>query len=389
MFTRREFLHASSLLALAPAVPLFVARTARAAVADKDRRLLVVVQLDGGNDALNTVVPFADPLYEKLRPRLKLADKDLTRLSETVGLHPSLKGLDPLLQAGHLAIVPGVGYPNPSRSHMESTAIWHTARFDPTERKGYGWIGRALDVQRGTSFAIGGAVPGALGGRRSTAVALGRADDVLFADPETSQRALGPEVEDELLAFVRRQAVDAQRTAEQLTKLTRTDDSGRYPGTPLAERLRLIGRFLKLGLGARVFYTFQSGYDTHATQSFTHANLLSEFAGAVTALFADLKEAKVAEQVTLLAFSEFGRTIQENGSGGTDHGTAGAVFLAGHGVRGGIVGAMPSLTDLVDGEPKATTDFRAVYAAVLEDWLGLPAEEVLGGKFGRPALFAS
>src|SRR5438477_3538525 len=128
MFNRREFLQASSLLALAPAVPLFIARTARAALPDKDRRVLVVVQLDGGNDALNTVVPFADPTYEKLRPKLKVAKNTLVKVSDTVGLHSALRPLDKLLQAGHLAVIPGVGYPNPNRSHFESMATWHTAR---------------------------------------------------------------------------------------------------------------------------------------------------------------------------------------------------------------------------------------------------------------------
>src|SRR5207302_338842 len=158
--------------------------------------------------------------------------------------------------------------------------------------------------------------------------------------------------------------------ADRLAKLAGGEDSGRYPGGALAERLKLIARLLKTDLGVRVFYTTQGGYDTHASQQFTHANLLSQLAGAVAAFFEDLKEAKLADRVTLLTFSEFGRTIKENGSAGTDHGTAGAVFVAGPSVQGGVVGMMPSLTDLVGGEPKMTTDFRGVYAAVLESWLG-------------------
>src|SRR5947209_2981316 len=189
MLTRRDFLKASSLLALAPTVPVFLARTAAAAPAATDRRVLVVVQLDGGNDALNTVVPHADPNYEKLRPKLKVAKRNLVRLTDTLGLHPSLKPLDPLLQAGQLAVVPGVGYPNPNRSHFESMAIWHTARFDPDDRKGYGWLGRALDPRGGLSYAVGGAVPGALRGRRSAAVSLNRVEDVLLADPAAAKRA--------------------------------------------------------------------------------------------------------------------------------------------------------------------------------------------------------
>jgi uncharacterized protein (DUF1501 family) len=389
MLTRRDFLRSSSLLALAPTVPLFVARTARAAAPDRDRRALVVVQLDGGNDALNTAVPFADPTYARLRPTLKLDKKSLVRLSDSVGLHPSLKPLDPLLQAAQLTVIPGVGYPNPNRSHFESMAIWHTARFDPEERQGYGWLGRALDARAGTSFMVGGAVPRALRGRRSTAVSMGRIEDVLLADPAAARQAVGPAPADDLLAFVHRQAVEANTAACRLARLTGADNGGRYPGDGLAERLKLIARLLKTDFGARVYYTTQGGYDTHAGQSFTHSNLLSQFAGAVAAFFDDLKAAKLADRVALLAFSEFGRTIKENGSAGTDHGTAGVVFLAGPGIRGGLAGTVPSLTDLEGGEPKMSTDFRAVYAGVLEGWLGLPSRDVLGGSFTRPGLFRS
>jgi uncharacterized protein (DUF1501 family) len=380
MLTRRGFVK-SSLLTLGSTVPLFVARTARAAATDKDRRVLVVIQLDGGNDALNTVVPHADPNYEKLRPKLKLDRKKLVPVSDGLGLHPSLKPLDKLLQAGHLAIVPGVGYPNPNRSHFESMAIWQTARLDPEDRKGYGWVGRALDPRGETGYVVGGSVPRAMRGRRSTAVALNRVEEVLLADAASAKPTVGSETQDDLLAFVRRQAIDAHAAADRFAQLAGGEDGGRYPETKLAGRLKLVARLLKADLGTRVFYTTQGGYDTHASQAFPHANLLSELAGAVAAFFEDLKAARLAERVTLLTFSEFGRTIKENGSGGTDHGTAGCVFLAGPGVKGGLGGTLSSLTDLEKGEPKMTTDFRRLYATVLDRWLGCPAELVLGGQF--------
>jgi uncharacterized protein (DUF1501 family) len=182
---------------------------------------------------------------------------------------------------------------------------------------------------------------------------------------------------------VRRQAIDAHAAADKVARLVGGDNGARYPATGLAGRLKLVARLLKSDLGARVFYTLQAGYDTHAGQAYTHANLLSEFAGAVAAFFDDMAEAKLSERVVLLAFSEFGRTNKENGSAGTDHGTAGVVFVAGREARGGVAGTMPSLTDLDGGEPKMTTDFRGVYTAVLEDWLGLPARDVLGGRFER------
>ena len=389
MLTRRSFLRSSSLLALSPTVPLFVARSLQGVAPDNAARVLVVVEQDGGNDALNTVVPYADPNYAKLRPRLKLDPKAVFRLDDSVGLHPSLRPLAKLFEAGQLAVLPGVGHPNvaASRSHFESVAIWHTASLDRDDHKGYGWLGRALDPSAGNLFSVGVNVPTALRGRRSSAVAFNRIEEVLLSDPLAAKHSIGPEGGGDLLAFVRRQAVDAHAATGKLAKLAGEKSGPSYPQTALADRLKLVSRLLKADVGARVFYTQQSGYDTHARQSFAHASLLGEFAGAVAAFFADLKESKLAERVTLVTFSEFGRTIKENGSAGTDHGTAGAMFLAGPSVKGGVLGRMPSLTDLVGGEPKATTDFRGVYAALVGTWLGIPAEGVLGGRFGPVSIF--
>jgi uncharacterized protein (DUF1501 family) len=381
MLTRRSFLKASSLLAFAPTLPAFLAKTARAADPGRDARILVVVQLDGGNDALNSIVPYADPEYAKLRPTLKISAKDVVKINDLVGLHPSLAPLGGLLEKGRLAVLPGVTYPNPNRSHFESMAIWHTAKFDPEERKGYGWLGRALDAASGNSVLVGsGAVPGSLRGRRSATVSLARTEDLVLADPVLAKLAVGADKKGDLLDFVRRQAVEGNAAAEKMAGLARGSDAT-YPATALGERLRLAAGFLKADLGARVFYTLHGGYDTHAAQNFPHANLLREFSTAVQAFFNDLDQAKLSERVLLLAFSEFGRTIKENGSGGTDHGTTGCVFVAGPKVKAGLVGTMPSLTQLEGGEPKMTTDFRSVYATILDQWLICPSEQVLGGKF--------
>jgi uncharacterized protein (DUF1501 family) len=381
MLTRRAFLKSTSLLALAPTLPVFLARTGRAADPVKAAPVLVVVQLDGGNDALNTVVPHADPEYAKLRPTLKIAAKELVKVNDSVGLHPSLKPLDELLQKGRLAVIPGVTYPNPNRSHFRSMAIWQTAKFDPEDHQGYGWLGRALDAGGGNSALVGaGTVPTALRARRSVALSLTRPDDLLLNDVAAAKQALGADAKDDLLAFVRRQAADGYGAAEKMAAQARASDAV-YPATRLAERLRLAAGLLKSDLGARVFYTVQGSYDTHASQTFNHASLLREFGDAVKAFFADLDQAKLSDRVVLLAFSEFGRTIKENGSAGTDHGTAGCVFVAGGAVKGGLVGTMPSLTDLEQGEPKMTTDFRGIYATVLDKWLNCPSEPILGAKF--------
>jgi uncharacterized protein (DUF1501 family) len=393
MLSRRDFLKHSSLLALAPTIPGFLTRTARAAVPERDGRVLVVLELNGGNDGINTVVPFADEGYAKHRQTLRLAKDRLIKVNDQVGLHPSLREFGKLLDAGQLVIAQGVSYPNPSRSHFQSMATWHTARLDPEEHKGPGWLGRGLDAAgKGTSALLvgSGPPPMAIRGRRSSASALERIEDFTLAAGADPRKALmREEPTDDLAAFVRRSMLDAYATADRLQQITGGTEDARYPQSGLATRLRLIARLLKVGVDTRVFYTLQSGYDTHSAQLFTHSNLLFELSGALRAFLDDLAAAKLADRVVVLLFSEFGRTVRENGSGGTDHGTAAPVFLAGPGIQGGLVGVMPSLLDLdpKHGDLRRSLDFRQVYATVLEDWLGLPAEAALDGTFDRLPLF--
>jgi uncharacterized protein (DUF1501 family) len=397
MSTRRGFLGAalsgSSLIALAPTVPGFLARTARAAAPGRDRRVLVVVELNGGNDGINTVVPFADEGYAKHRKTLRLAKDRLIRVNDQVGLHPSLRGFGKLLEAGQLVIAQGVGYPNPNRSHFQSMATWHTSRLDPEEHKGPGWLGRALDEAGGTapSVQVGTDPPSvAIRGRRSIATTIARIEDLALdagSDPRKALRGSRPG--DETAAFVRRSMLDAYAAADQTRQLALRRDEARYPQSGLASRLRLIAQLLKGGMETRVFYTLQSGFDTHIAQLFAHSNLLLELSEALKAFLDDLAAAKLADRVAVLLFSEFGRTVKENGSAGTDHGTSGPVFLAGPSVKGGLVGATPSLLDPdpKHGDLRTVTDFRRIYAGVLEDWLGLPARSALGGDFERLPLF--
>jgi uncharacterized protein (DUF1501 family) len=276
-------------------------------------------------------------------------------------------------------------------------AIWHTARLDAEEHVGLGWLGQALDSGARTTagaaaMLVGsGPPPVAIRGRRAVASALARLED--FAPPggPAFRKSLpAEESTDDLAAFVRRSMVDAHATADRLAATAKAGSGdASYPGSALAGRLRLIARLLKAGLGARVYYTLQPGYDTHAEQLFTHSSLLFELAGAVKAFLDDLKAAKLADRVCVLLFSEFGRTVKENGSAGTDHGTAAPVFLAGPSVKGGLVGTTPSLTELnpKHGDLTVGLDFRRVYATVLEDWLGLPARTALAGAFERLPLF--
>jgi uncharacterized protein (DUF1501 family) len=396
MFSRRDFLKTSTLLALAPTVPQFLAQTARAAKVQPDSRVLVVIQLDGGNDGINTVVPFADEGYAKHRKTLRLSKDRLIKINSQVGLHPSLAAAGKLLEAGQLAIVPGVSYPNPSRSHFRSMAIWQSARLDPEEHGGLGWLGRALDEDSSAGatgcFLIGsGPPPVALRGRRSVASALENPEDFMLSDDADPQRVLFPrEPTDDLTAFVERSMLDAYATADRVAQVARTKDAGaRYPESGLGHRLQLIARLLKAGFGTRVYYTLQGSYDTHSAQLQTHSQLLFELATALKAFLDDLAASRMADRVAVLLFSEFGRTVAENGSAGTDHGTSGPVFLAGAGIKAGMVGTMPSLLDLDPkaGDLRTCVDFRQVYAAVLENWLGLAAKPALGGAFQPLPLF--
>ncbi len=395
MLNRRSFLQSSPLIALSSGVPQFLLRSAAAEhltsaekSTDKDARVLVVIEMDGGNDLLNTIVPFADATYASLRPNLKLDPARLVKLNDSLGLHYALRPLVRLWQAGQLAAIPGIGYPNPNRSHFESMAIWQSARFDPEDRPGYGWLGQALDPSAGNLFSLGDVVPAALRGRRSSATACKRLTEVLLEDQATTKAGLGPQPAEDLSAFLWRQSTGALDAANRLAALAGESSGANYPQTELGERLKLVARLLKANVGARVFYTQQTGYDTHSQQFYAHARLLGEFAEAVAAFFADLAQAKLADRVALFSFSEFGRTIRENGSAGTDHGTAGASFVAGPKVKGGVLSAMPSLTDLESKEPKMTIDFRSVYASLLEDWLGLAPVD-LGGTFKPAPLFRS
>jgi uncharacterized protein (DUF1501 family) len=399
MITRRDFLKTgSTLIALAPTVPGFLAQTARAARPAKDGRILVVVQLDGGNDGINTVVPFKDEGYAKHRRLLRLPPAQLVKVSAEVGLHPALADAGRLLDAGRLTVVQGVGYPNPNRSHFESMAVWQTARLDADQRDGRGWLGRALDGARqpaggvpASVFVGVGPFPVALRGRRSLASGLTRPEDFLLA-PEANPKpaTLDPGPASDLAAFVQRAALDAYATAGRMAEIARAKDApSRYPATRLAERLQLVARLIKADVGTRVFYVSQSGYDTHAGQEATHRALLGELAGGLKAFLDDLAAAGLADRVAVLSFSEFGRTVRENSSGGTDHGTAGPVFLAGPQLPQAVVGQTPSLVELdrKHGDLKVGSDFRRVYATMLEDWLGLSAEPVLGAAFERLPLF--
>jgi uncharacterized protein (DUF1501 family) len=376
------------MVSLAPLVPGFLNQTAAAAAAERDGRVLVVVQLDGGNDGINTVVPYQDEAYGRYRKVLKLDPDKVCKLSGGVGLHPSMRRMADLAQDGRMAIVQGVGYPNPDRSHFSSMAVWQTGRL---ERDGNGWLGRALDAKAskiegaGAVYVGDRSLPPALVGRRTVTASFADASDLELTLPVSRGSAVAGTGQEDLAAFVGKTVTSAYATAAELSAATErgTDASAKYPASALGKQMGLVSRSIKAGAQARVYYLIQPNYDTHALQLPAQAELLGELSRAVRAFLDDLANAKLAGRVVLMAFSEFGRRPAENDSLGTDHGTAGPVFVAGSPVRGGLVGATPKLGELVDGDLKWSTDFRSVYASLIDGWLGLDADTVLGSRFER------
>lgn len=379
---RRSFLQNASLISLAPSVPAFLPR-ANAGLNRKDNngKILVVLQLSGGNDGLNTVIPFADERYAKHRPKLKIANDRVIKVNDSIGLHPQLKPMAELLDDGRLSIVQGVGYPNPNRSHFESMDIWHTARLKKGDRTGHGWLGRMIDANRKPAedtspdavFVGDSEIPVALRGRRANSISLNSENELrLFASvaqPKTSSS------DDDLTSFIRQTVDSSYIAAKQFAENAPVAGDSSYPNSRLGRKLQLLSRMIKLGGSTQIFYVSQGGYDTHSDQLGRHDNLLRELSRGVAAFMEDMQNSKLADRVLMLSFSEFGRRVTENASVGTDHGTAGPVFVAGPVSNPGLIGSHPSLDDLDQGDLKMTTDFRSIYANVLSKWLhtdGLP-----------------
>jgi uncharacterized protein (DUF1501 family) len=444
MLTRRRFLEqslkGSSLIALNSMVPGFLASAARAASPGKDT-ILVVLEMTGGNDGLNTVVPYSDDLYYKARPTLGLNKNQLVRVNEHLGLNPGMQNFRQLLDKGQLAIVQGVGYPNPSRSHFDSMDIWQSA--DPKGVIGTGWLGRTASTIKVAEGQIPGiqvstdklplALQGSaravtsinpkkpydlnLGGRPEKFQDQGIAAPIAVATaPPEGPKPGGPPKEKSaeekhrdarrqlvqelaqaspasdrsMLQFVQRSALQTYTTIDRLREITRPtgqDQYSFYYGEvgqrfgELSRDLNLVARMIQSGFGTRIYYVSINGFDTHYDQKQQHQQLLTEIANAVSGFFNQLQGAGNGERVLLMTFSEFGRRVDENGSKGTDHGAASCLFVGGPGVKGGVVGQHPSLKDLGDGDLKFNTDFRRVYATLLDGWLGCKSVEVLGDKF--------
>jgi len=409
MTTRRRFLQSSALVGFGATVPTFLGRTAVAAPdaakpGAKDT-ILVVVQLTGGNDGLNTVIPYTDPDYAKSRPTIGIKKNDVKKLTDDIGLHPAMDEIAALYDDKKLAIWQGIGYPNPSQSHFRSMDIWHAAGTDESLTEG--WLGKALKQKQLPAFhlAAGGneTAPLALTGAPARVPSITSLADFQLktaaasAADKAKQKRLIEDVSNpmagqpDLLDFVRRTAVNSYASSDKLQKLGKGYvPKATYPNSPLANRLKLAAQLIDGGIGARIFYVSIDGFDTHAGQggaTGSHANLLTAVSGAVAAFYKDVSARGHGDRVCVMTFSEFGRRAKENGSHGTDHGSAAPMFLVGGQVKAGVHGQHPSLTKLDDGNLVHHTDFRRVYAGLLTDWLGLDATAVLGKGFDELPLF--
>jgi uncharacterized protein (DUF1501 family) len=402
------------------ALDAMAADAATQAVTGKDGTILIVLQMAGGNDGLNMVVPFADDAYYRARPKLGIPADKILKLDAYAGLNPKLTGLKSLFDEGHLSVIQGVGYPNPNRSHFRSTEIWQTAS-DADRNENEGWLGKYFDnccagADPTVGVAIGEQMPQAFVARTPTGVTFSRPEQFRWmpsekrngpmSAEETFFRQLNGAFDDDAapptenaggsiaaipgstranqsaVDFLQRTALDAQLSSDKILAIARkTKSTMPYPPGQLAASLSLIARMIAGGLPTRVYYASQGGFDTHAGQLGAHDRLMTEFNAALSAFVADVKEQGNFDRVLLMTFSEFGRRVAENANGGTDHGAAAPMFALGGAVKAGLFGKYPSLSDLDHGDLKFNTDFRSVYGTILDRWLKAPSELVLGRKF--------
>ena len=395
-FTRREFLRFSSrgigLLAFSRVAPGFLVESvaAQAPAPEKDRTILVLIQLAGGNDGLNTVVPYADPHYRRLRPTLGIAADQLVKIDDRLALHTACAPLHRLLQEGKLGIVQNVGYPNPNRSHFRSTEIWETAAAS-TQTLPTGWLGRYFD-----NACAGAPDPDPCGVNISHELPqsfLSEHDHPTFSlSPQPRGGRAGRDnlpLLESLLAhspddhgnagYLRHTMMDALVTEKRFQKILADYSAGaEYPATPFAGSLRNVAALVAAGTATRVYYVSLTGFDTHSNQPGTHAHLLRQLSEGLAAFQHDLETKRLDGQVLTMTFSEFGRRPSENESRGTDHGTSAPLFVMGPRVKAGLHGTAPNLAVDRNQDLEFSTDFRQVYATVLDRWLGCDSARILG-----------
>ena len=416
--TRRVFLQkGATLLAATSTIPTFLDQTVLAVAnpddvsrtqqpGGKDGKILVVVQFSGGNDGLSTVIPYADDAYHRARPQIGHDASTVHKLNDYIGLHPNLGPVADMIQKGRAAVIQGVGYPNPNRSHFRSMDIWQSARPEQ-QTETSGWLGRYFDnscpgCDPKVGISIGQQLPLAMQGEKVMPLAFERPEAFRYNGPDKQRyqklnsnvTQASPTAAHETrttpvgeLDFLHRTAMDAQLSSDRILAILRNFQSvAQYPGGEFGQGLRTIAAMIRGGLPTRVYYVSLGGFDTHAGQRGRHDALMKQFADGIQAFWKDMADQKNDQRVLMMTFSEFGRRVAQNASNGTDHGTAAPMFLFGSSVKAGVIGRHPSLTNLDQGDLRYTTDFRGVYAAILQSWLDVPSKPILGGEFPAPAI---
>ena len=373
----------------APALPAFGRSV------DPDN-VLVVVQLGGGNDGLNTIVPWSDDAYHRVRPAIHVVENQVLKLDGRIGFNPALKGLNELYKQGRVALVQGVGYPNPNRSHFEATQIWETASPDRPQQ--YGWLGRYLDKRFSSAapasafeaVALGDTLPAALVASHVEVPAIGALNAFAYNTGRdlASKQSAGvlydgaKAGQSPYLAMIAQTARDAYHGGDVLRGQTAAfTNKATYAPNGFAQQLALAAKLIGSTAGSKIVFVSIGSFDTHAGQRAQQDRLLGYLGDGLLSFYTDLAAHGLDQKVLTMTFSEFGRRVSQNASNGTDHGTAMPLFIIGGGTKGGIYGEHPSLNDLDHGDLKFATDFRAVYATVLEKWLGRNPADVLTGTY--------
>ncbi|MBX2844973.1 MAG: DUF1501 domain-containing protein [Saprospiraceae bacterium] len=390
--TRRAFLKATGLATSSLFIPNFLKAFEMGNSSFNGKRL-VIIQLSGGNDGLNTVVPFRNDIYYRLRPKLALGHDQIIQLNDELAFNKVMTGLADIYNNGLMTVINNVGYPNPNRSHFRSMDIWQTASRED-EFLHTGWIGRYLDnecagsCQAHTALEIDGSLSLAMKGHEVKGMSMENVQQLLkMTDDDFTLKVAHSDhhhehEEVEYLYKTLRETVSSAEYIEEKSKLYTSKEA--YPLNEFGKRLKTIAKFINSGIDTSVYYAGLTGFDTHAAQRGTQNNLLRKFSDGIYAFVKDLHKNNNLDDTLIMVFSEFGRRVKQNASGGTDHGAANNLFLIGGGLNNpGFFNESPNLMDLDKGDIKYTVDFRQVYATLLEDWLGSDSEAILNERFDK------
>ena len=390
LFKRKEFLQIGSLATASLMMPKFLKALEKSAAVPPGNKVMVVLQFSGGNDGLNTVIPIRNDIYYKSRPKLGIQKDVALKLTDEAGINPALPFLKELFDEGSLGIMNNVGYPNPDRSHFRSMDIWQSAS-DSNQYITTGWLGRYLDAQCSgcdkptQALEVDDVLSLALKGNNIKGLALKDPKRLYNTSHERYFKEINAahEHEEAVVDYLYKTLSETLSSADYIYQQSRRHPSSQlYPGTELGKNLKTISSLIMSDINTKVYYVSLGSFDTHVNQENQQKRLFTELNDAVSAFVKDLKNNNRFQDVTIMTFSEFGRRVAQNASGGTDHGTANNMFFIGGGLKEkGLLNAMPDLNDLNQGDLKHTVDFKSVYATMLNKWLGADDKEILGKHY--------